>query len=549
MVSRTKVSSMKRCYSSSLSSSSSFVHDGPTRVFHLIFAIIIGLNFPSACSLLNNPPIRQSSSFYQPPSNSQSQCKLRPARIVWRVYGNNRKSSQSNKPDDDNSQSSTKSSIPQTVATPLTVLLLSQFVLFIGVGAVIPTIPLYGKEIGLSSAANGIVISTPAVALLLLANWGGKQADLGRKPMMIGGMALIVISDIGTALAQSLPTLIVARLGLGAGRALAESGERGMLVDLANQIPTLRGRALAAQQAAVALGIAIGAPAGGVVVERYGPRAAFVCVSVAAMVALIMYCFLPETVTGRNSMAAINDSGTKMKNGTSETPMKGPPTDNDGVWKSLLKQDTWRGLAICQSGASFGFAAKIASIPILAATTLPGGAIGAGALLSAAGLSGLVGAPIGGWSTDRIGAKWTAVISGIVSGTGLILVPLSLNGLPFTLFQSIPQIEFGSVSLPINGFCFSCAVIMWSLGATAQGPALTALAQQNAPRGSEATSLAFVKACGDGTYIAAPFLLGVLADSLSDTAGIECSFAGITTVFGVFALARLVQEPETLIIR
>lgn len=35
-----------------------------------------------------------------------------------------------------------------SVAKPLALLLASQFILFIGVGAVIPSIPLYGKEIG-----------------------------------------------------------------------------------------------------------------------------------------------------------------------------------------------------------------------------------------------------------------------------------------------------------------------------------------------------------------------------------------------------------------
>ena len=42
-------------------------------------------------------------------------------------------------------------------------------------------------------------------------------------------------------------------------------------------------------------------------------------------------------------------------------------------------------------GAKFGYAAKIASVPVLAAAVLPGGAVGAGSLLSAAGLSGLFG--------------------------------------------------------------------------------------------------------------------------------------------------------------
>ncbi|KAG7357084.1 quinolone resistance protein [Nitzschia inconspicua] len=419
--------------------------------------------------------------------------------------------------------------VPEVVIGPLTLLLLSQFLLFLGVGAVIPSIPLYGKEIGLSSAANGIVISAPAVALLLAANWGGTQADRARKPAMMLGMAIIAVSDVGTALATTLPALIFARLGLGAGRALSEAGERGMLVDLANQIPSLRGRALAAQQAVVALGITIGAPAGGVVVQQYGPRAAFLCVSAAAIVALILYAFLPETIV--NPRQNSNKSNSKI-----ETP-SGPK-----IWMDLLRDKQWQGLALCQSGASFGFAAKIASIPILAASALPGGAAGAGALLSAAGVSGLIGAPIGGWATDRIGAKGTIILSGIVSSIGLMLVPVALAASSYEIGTDL-QLDFDGVILDGTAVFFSLAVMLWSLGATAQGPALIALAQQFSAPGAEATSLSLVKAAGDGTYIIVPFLLGLFADTFSIT-GVECALAGSAILFGTTALAILVSDPS-----
>ena len=49
-------------------------------------------------------------------------------------------------------------------------------------------------------------------------------------------------------------------------------------------------------QAVSALGIAVGAPMGGLIVEVYGPRAAFLCVSAAATVSMFAYTFLPETV-------------------------------------------------------------------------------------------------------------------------------------------------------------------------------------------------------------------------------------------------------------
>jgi MFS family permease len=436
------------------------------------------------------------------------------------------------------------------VAGPLTLLLISQFLLFIGVGAVIPSIPLYGKELGFSSAANGIVISAPAVALLLLSQWGGKFADQARKPAMMIGMAIIAVSDVGTACATGLGTLLLARLGLGAGRCISEAGERGLLADLVNQIPQLRGRVLAAQQAAVALGIAIGAPLGGIVVQDYGPRAAFLCVSAAATVAFCLYFFLPETqVFSDNNATATGDS-------SSITTTKGqrPTTDSNkasGDWADLLSQNQWRGLALCQSGASFGFAAKIASVPVLAAATLPGGAAGAGALVGAAGLCGLIGAPIGGWLTDRSGARTTAILSGLFSAMSLLLIPVALGGdfslsSLFLVDESSLTLSLGSVELGGNALAFSTVVLLWSIGASAQGPALTALAQELAPRGAEATAMALPRAAGDGTYIVAPFLLGLVTDSMVNRPGMECAAAGTATLVGVLALALFGDDADAL---
>ena len=349
--------------------------------------------------------------------------------------------------------------VPEEIAQPLGLLFTLQFLLFIGVGAVIPTIPLYGKAIGLSSAVNGIVIGAPAVALLTLARPAGEFADRARKPAMLGGMALITFADIGTATAGSLAPLVAARLALGAGRCVSESGERGFLADLAGRAPLLRGKLLAGQQVAAALGIAIGAPLGGVVVETYGPRAAFLCVSAAAAVTFCGYLLLPET-TGAVPSEAVERS----------------EEESAGGWLGLLREPNWQGLALCEAATRFGYAAKIASVPVIAAAVLPGGAAGAGALLSAAGLSGLVGAPFGGWLTDRTGAPFTAVSAGVLSGVSLLLVPAALR--------------MGALAGLPDGAAFAALVMLWSVGVAAQGPALQAIGQQLAPKGAEATSLA-----------------------------------------------------------
>jgi MFS family permease len=466
-------------------------------------------------------------------------------------------------------QHSTRSSPPppviwglprDTVAIPLALLLLSQFILFIGVGAIIPSIPLYAQEIGLTRAASGIVISAPAVAMLLFARTCAYHADLARKPGMILGMLLIAVADAGTALATNVVALLVARLALGVGRCWSEASERGLLADVTALVPERRGRAVAAHAAVQALGIAVGAPLGGVVVELYGPRAPFLCVSGAALMALALYTLLPETIIGSTTTTttavAGGSSRTTAAVGTAtmqdeEGKLSGGDLKNDrsssqqGDWRKLLESNPqWRGLALCQCGASFGFAAKIASIPILATAILPGGAIGAGALLSAAGLSGIVGAPVGGWLSDRTSARGTAILSGMVSATGLILVPLALQ-LPPSYGEIEVMFSFFGADMGIQASCFSAVVLLWSLGASSQGPALTALAQELSPLGAEATAMALPRATGDATYIVAPFILGLVTDYTLSMPGIECAVAGVMTLVGVAALVLLGGIPAS----
>ena len=408
--------------------------------------------------------------------------------------------------------------MPESTAKPLALLLFSQFILFIGVGAVIPTIPLYGKQIGLSSAANGLVISAPALALLLLAKPAGNYADRARKPAMLLGMAIIAISDFGTSMAQSIIPLVIARLGLGAGRCISESGERGMLADLAETIPELRGRALSIQQVVVALGIAIGAPAGGFVVEQYGPRASFLCVTGAASLAFLLYIFLPETTSMTEGKRTLDSSIVSSEDAEQEEEN---PSNID--WGELIQDPKWRGLSLFEIGARFGYAAKLASIPVIAASILPGGAVGAGALISAAGLSGLIGGPMGGFLSDKLGSKQTMLLTGVTSGLGLILIP-------FAIQMKTPE------NIP-DGAAFIAAVLLWSTSVAAQSPASNAFAQEISPPGSTATAMALPRAAGDSVYLVAPFLLGYISDLAGVPNGTECAFAGICGFLGVLALA------------
>jgi len=74
---------------------------------------------------------------------------------------------------------------------------------------------------------------------------------------------------------------------------------------------------------------------------------------------------------------------------------------------------------------------------------------------------------------------------------------------------------------------------------------MTALAQELAPPGSKATSMALPRAAGDGTYIVAPFLLGAVADKAVGMPGLECAVAGGATVLGAMTLALLDNSKDS----
>lgn len=385
---------------------------------------------------------------------------------------------------------------------PLALLLSAQMVLYTGVGAVIPTLPLYASEIGLSSKLTGVVISAPAAAMVVVSRASGGFADRSRKQSMMYGMALIAVADYWTAIANDLSTLVAARLALGLGRGVSEAGERGMLADLAGRVPRFRGRAVAAQQMVAALGIAAGSALGGIVVQAYGIRSSFLCVSVAALATLALYSPLPETSTPSTSTTATSADSTKR------------------VWKNLLKNESWRRLCVCECGARFGFAAKLTSVPILASKVFDGSPVAAGLVLSIAAFSGLIAAPFGGYAIDRGDARTVAATAGIVGGIALALIPLTFI-----------------VDSDIAGPSFVALVSLWSAAVSCQGPALTSTAQLLCGDNEEdiAASLSLPRAVADASFIVAPFVLGAISDA-SSTVGLECAVAGLIAMFTSTAL-------------
>ena len=223
---------------------------------------------------------------------------------------------------------------------------------------------------------------------------------------------------------------------------------------------------------------------------------------------LLFYLFLPETAPRR-----------LLAEGEVEAAVTEGCGDVEVSWLDLLALPQWQGLALVKAGSNVTWAAKISAVPLIAASVLPGGPEGSGVLIAATALTGLAVTPVGGYITDSFGARWTAVTAAVVSGVGLMMVPAAL----------LPENKQAKASL------FTAACIVFASGAGVFGPAITALSQKYVPKSAEATALALPATVGNIVFLAAPSLLGEIADKLGKFKGWDCAVAGlvfiITAVF------------------
>ena len=379
------------------------------------------------------------------------------------------------------------------VAVPFATLVTSQFILFIGVGALLPALPLYAQSIGLDGVANGIVLSAPALAMLALNLPAGRLVDSwGRKQMMMAGMFLIACSDLATSQCRTVAALVPARLSLGAGRAAAENGDRAYLANLADRFPSARGTLSGTQQAVQALGLVIGPLVGGYAAELYGPTSVFYLIAAAALVCTGGYGLLPEI----NGAAEEEERRIELSMDMSEEEEEEFQRELEAVkaacdWRVLLRSNRQRVITFAAGANALGFVAKLTCIPWFATSALGASPAEVGELFSLTALLGMASAPLGGVVADKIGLKAVMVFSLAACAIGLGLAQEASDVRQLQLY-----------------------IGLWGMGTAAAGPAVNALAQESAPKGGEGEALTLPKTAGDLVFLVGPPLLGWTDDFL-----------------------------------
>lgn len=191
-------------------------------------------------------------------------------------------------------------------------LMLNIFLVFTGIGLVIPIMPTYMTELHISGKMVGLLVAAFSFTQLLFSPFAGRLSDsLGRKKTIVAGMILFALSEWLFGSVNSPVFLFAARMIGGLSAALMMPSVMAYAADVTTNEERAKGMGFI--NAAITTGFIIGPGIGGYLAE-FGIRIPFYAAAIAAGAsALITVFILPESLTAEKR-EQIKASATKQDN-------------------------------------------------------------------------------------------------------------------------------------------------------------------------------------------------------------------------------------------
>ncbi|XID94060.1 MFS transporter [Paenibacillaceae bacterium WGS1546] len=178
-------------------------------------------------------------------------------------------------------------------------LMLNIFLIFMGIGLVIPVMPSYMTELGISGSLVGLLVAAFSLTQLLFSPLAGRLSDsMGRKKMIVAGMIVFALSEWLFGVANSAPVLFAARMLGGVGAALIMPAVMAYTADVTKNEERAKGMGFI--NAAITTGFIIGPGIGGYLAE-FGLRVPFYAAAAAGLIAAALTAImLPESLPAAN---------------------------------------------------------------------------------------------------------------------------------------------------------------------------------------------------------------------------------------------------------
>jgi multidrug resistance protein len=177
--------------------------------------------------------------------------------------------------------------------SPVFLMALTIFIDFAGFGIILPLLPFWAERLRAGPVGVGLVLTVYALAQFLFTPLLGTLSDrYGRRPIIFAALLIEALSLALSALAGSLPMLLVARFigGLGASNI---GSAQAVVADVTPAEGRARGMGLIG--AAIGLGFVVGPALGGALAPLGTAVPFWAAMLVALANALLVLRFLPET--------------------------------------------------------------------------------------------------------------------------------------------------------------------------------------------------------------------------------------------------------------
>ena len=181
----------------------------------------------------------------------------------------------------------------RAIRSPLFLMGLTVFIDITGFGLVLPLLPFWAQRLGADAFVIGLITTTYALAQFLFTPLLGALSDrYGRRPVILVSLIVEAAAFAMTALAGTLPMLLVARFVGGMGASNIGSAQ-AVVADVTP--PEQRARGMGVIGAAIGLGFVVGPALGGLLATLGAAIPFWVAMGVALLNALLVWRFLPET--------------------------------------------------------------------------------------------------------------------------------------------------------------------------------------------------------------------------------------------------------------
>lgn len=173
-------------------------------------------------------------------------------------------------------------------------LMINIFLVFTGIGLIIPIMPTYMNELHINGSIVGLLVAAFSLTQLLFSPVAGRLSDsIGRKKMIVIGMIIFAVSELLFGLASAPMLLFASRMLGGIGAAFIMPSIMAYTADVTSIEERATGMGYI--NAAITTGFIIGPGIGGFIAE-YGIRVPFYAAATAgAIAALITLLILPES--------------------------------------------------------------------------------------------------------------------------------------------------------------------------------------------------------------------------------------------------------------